>query len=376
MFLRSTVAALVAAAVVAAVSVSASDAADRGHSAAQDVMDETVQHTRVPGILGQAEDGGGVWNGAAGVADRVTHRPRLAGDRFRIGSLTKPFIAVVLLQLESAGALDLDETVEHRLPGVVRGNGNDGSRITLRQLLRHTSGLPDFTEEPALQKAYFSREFLRTRYDSHLPGELARAAMRRPPVAAPGAAWHYSNTNYVLAGMVIEKVTGHSYQEEVERRIVRPLGLEDTSLPGTSPSVPGPNGRAYSTLFASGPRAPAFDVTALNPSLAGASGEMISSTGDLMRFFRALLTGQLLPRAQLHEMMSTVPTGEGTDRYGLGLTGRKLSCGATVWGHTGSVHGSRSVAVTTADGSHTAAFNINADWAGDTARLVEAEYCG
>lgn len=375
MFLRSTVAALVTTAVVAAVSVSASTAADRGHSATQDAMDETVGRG-VPGVLGQAEDGGGVWHGAAGVADRATHRPRLAEDRFRTGSLTKPFIATVLLQLDAAGDLDLDDTVERRLPGVVRGNGNDGSRITLRQLLRHTSGLADFTEDAEFRKAYFSGEFLHNRYSAHSAGELVRTALRHPPRFAPGTGWRYSNTNYVLAGMVIEAVTGRSYAEEIERRIVRPLRLRDTSLPGTSATLPGRHGRAYSTLFASAPHAPVHDVTALNPSLAGASGEMISSTGDLVRFFRALLRGQLLPAERMEEMRSTVATGEGTDRYGLGLTARRLSCGITVWGHDGTIHGSRSVAVTTTDGAHTAAFNINGDWAGDPAELVEAEFCG
>lgn len=372
----STVAALVAVAVLAAVAVSASETADRGHSAAQDAMDRAVQETGAPGVLGQAEDGGGVWTGTAGTADRATDRPRLPRDRFRIGSLTKPFIATVLLQLESEGALDLDDPVEHLLPGVVRGNGNDGSRITLRQLLRHTSGIHDFTRDPAFRQTYFSQDFLRTRYAHHSPEELVRTAMNHPPDFAPGENWRYSNTNYVLAGMIVERTTGHTYAHEVERRLVGPLGLHGTSLPGSSPAIPGPNGRAYSTLFASG-RAPVRDVTALDPSIADASGEMISSTGDLVRFFQRLMSGHVLPPAQLREMRTSVPAGDGDgSRYGLGLTERTLSCGTRVWGHDGTIHGSRSVAVTTSDGSHTAAFNINGDYAGDPLELVEAEYCG
>ncbi|HEV7627561.1 MAG TPA: serine hydrolase domain-containing protein, partial [Streptomyces sp.] len=183
------------------------------------------------------------------------------------------------------------------------------------------------------------------------------------------------NTNYVLTGMVIEKATGNSYAEEIERRIIRPLRLHDTSLPGTSAGIPGPHGREYSTLSRSGPHAPVHDVTTLDPSLAGASGEMISSTGDLIRFMRALLSGDVLPQRQLSEMKTTV-RAEGHDRYGLGLTRHRLPCGTTVWGHEGTIHGSRSTAVTTPDGSHTAAFNINGDWAGETEALIEAEYCG
>lgn len=371
---RSTIVTVVVAA-VAAVSISSSTAADRGHSATQDAMDTEVQQAGAPGVLGRAEDGGGVWNGASGVAGHGTHRPRLAQDRFRIGSLTKPFVAAVLLQLEARGELDLDDPVERWLPGTVRGNGHDGRRITVRQLLGHTSGVYDFTGDPGLRRGYFSPRFARHKYDTHEPADLVRTAMAHPPAFAPGTDWQYSNTNYVLAGMVIEKVTGRPYAREIERRIVGPLGLRDTSLPGTSARIPGPHGRAYSTLFRTGAEAREYDVTALDPSLAGASGEMIASTGDLVRFMRALLTGDVLPRRQLAEMKTTV-RADGGSRYGLGLTKLKLSCGTTVWGHEGTIHGSRSVAVTTPDGSHTAAFNINGDRAGDTEKLVEAEYCG
>jgi D-alanyl-D-alanine carboxypeptidase len=375
---RSTIVALVVAA-VAIVSVNSSQAADRGHSAAQSAMDAQVLDG-APGVLGEAEDGAGVWHGASGVAVRGGRRPRLAMDRFRIGSLTKPFVASVLLQLQAEHRLNLGSPVSRWLP---RGAGSDARRetrrVTVRQLLNHTSGLHDFTAEPAFQRRYFSPRFTRYRYATHSPAALTRTALAHPPDFAPGTDWSYSNTNYVLAGMVIQKVTGHSYAWEIEHRLIRPLRLRGTSLPGTSARIPGPHGHAYSTLSASG-RSPgdhgtrAYDVTALNPSLAGASGEMISTTGDLTRFMRALLTGQVLPARQLSEMKHTVPA-EG-DRYGLGLTERRLSCGTRVWGHEGVIQGSRSVAVTTADGSHTAAFNINGDWAGNTNKLLEAEFCG
>jgi D-alanyl-D-alanine carboxypeptidase len=385
---RSTVAALVVAA-VAAFFISSSAAADAGHDAAQDAMDREVQQTGVPGVLGQARDGGGVWHGASGVADRATHRPPMPHDRFRVGSLTKPFVAAVMLQLESEGTVDLDAPVERWLPGTVRGRGGqDGRLVTVRQLLGHTSGLYDFTADPGIRRDNFGPRFADHRYDSHDAASLVRTAMAHPRSFRPGTGWGYSNTNYLLAGMVIEKATGHSYAHEIERRIIRPLKLRDTSLPGTSPRVPGPHGRAYSTLSDGGPvdggggegagrgaRARVHDVTALDPSLAGASGEMISSTGDLVRFMRALLAGDVLPPRQLAQMKATVPA-EGSERYGLGLTEHRLSCGTTVWGHEGTIQGSRSTAVTTADGSHAAAFNINGDWSEGTADLVEAEYCG
>ncbi|OEU87636.1 peptidase [Streptomyces abyssalis] len=372
--MRSTVVALVVAA-AAAFSVSASAAADGGHDAAQDAMDAQVEQAGVPGALGQAQDGGGVWHGTSGVADRTTRRPPMPQDRFRIGSLTKPFIAAVMLQLEAEGTVDLDAPVERWLPGAVRGGGQDGRLITLRQLLGHTSGLYDFTADPGMQRDHFGPRFADHRYDSHDPESLVRTAMAHSRSFRPGSGWGYSNTNYVLAGMVISKATGHSYAQEIESRIIRPLKLRDTSLPGTSAGIPAPHGRAYSTLSEKGAQARVHDVTALDPSVAGASGEMISSTGDLIRFMRALLRGDVLPPRQLAEMKSTVPA-DGQDRYGLGLTRHRLSCGTTVWGHEGTIQGSRSTAVTTADGSHTAAFNLNGDWSGGTSDLVEAEYCG
>jgi D-alanyl-D-alanine carboxypeptidase len=374
MSVRSTVVALVAAS-LAALPVSASATADEGHDAAQDAMDAQVQQAGVPGVLGEAQDGGGVWHGTSGVGDRATHRPTMPQDKFRIGSLTKPFIATVMLQLQAEGTVDLDTPVEHWLPGTVRGGGQDGRLVTIRQLLGHTSGLYDFAEDRRIQRDYFGSGFAAHRYDSHDAASLVRTAMAHRRSFEPGTDWAYSNTNYVLAGMVIAKATGHSYAHEIERRIIRPLKLRHTSLPGTSSRIPAPHGRAYSTLSRTGRNAPSRDVTALNPSLAGASGEMISTTGDLVRFMRALIGGRLLPSQQLAEMKSTVPA-EGADRYGLGLTRHRLSCGITVWGHEGTIQGSLSTAVTTPDGSHTAVFNVDGDWSAGTAPLVEAEYCG
>ncbi|MCF6526009.1 serine hydrolase [Streptomyces sp. JJ36] len=367
----------VAAVVVLALSVTSSSAADRGHAGTQRAMDALVAQARVPGVLGQAEDGGGMWHGASGVADRSSGRPRLAGDRFRIGSVTKTFVATVLLQLEAEGRLDLDDPVERWLPGRVRGNGHDGRRITVRALLNHTSGVADFTADPGYRRL-LGPGFLPHRYETHRPGELVRRAMRHPPLFPPGTGWAYSNTNYVLAGMVVEAVTGRGYAAEIERRVLRPLGLRRTTLPGTSPVIRGRHGRAYSALPGGGTGRRAVDVTRLDPSLAGAAGEMVSTTGDLLVFLRELLGGRLLPPRQLAAMTDTVPTGGRArfEGYGLGLWSLRLSCGTRVWGHDGDIHGSGTTAVTTRDGTHTAVFNRNGDWAADRdTELLEAEYC-
>ncbi|MGP3978454.1 serine hydrolase domain-containing protein [Streptomyces sp. 8N114] len=376
---RALLSGLIATVTACGLAVSSSTAADQGHTRTREVMEAMVERDGAPGVLAQVEDGAGAWVGSTGTADRTTGRPRLARDRFRIGSLTKPFVATVLLQLESEGKLRLDDPVGRWLPDLRpgeygRAGGGAGRAVTLRQLLGHTSGIPDYIADPVLRRNYFSPRFLAHRQSSHTPEKLVERSLSRPSLFRPGSRWSYSNTNYLLAGMVIERATGHSYATEIERRVLRPLKLRDTSLPGTSARIPGQHGKEYSTLFAPGAHPPVRDVTSLNPSLAGASGEMISSGRDLVRFVRALVTGGLLTTRQQAEMQTT-RRADSTDRYGLGLTERTLSCGVTVWGHEGTIHGSLTAAFSTPDGAHTAAFNINGDWSGGIDDLVEAEYC-
>ncbi|MFJ2646560.1 serine hydrolase domain-containing protein [Streptomyces sp. NPDC087420] len=348
------------------------------HSATQRALDAAVADG-VPGVLAQVNSRTGTWSGTAGVGDTATGRERGARDRFRVGSVTKTFVSTVLLQLEAEGRLDLDDTVDHWLPGVVSGNGHDGRRVTLRQLLNHTSGIYSYTADPGFQQKVFTTDFLKNRYRTWQPGELVAIAMAHAPDFAPGTDWNYSNTNYVLAGLVVEKVTGRPYATEIERRILRPLHLRSTRLPGTDPRLPRPSGRAYAVL-ADDPAQTVHDVTELNATMAGAAGSLISDAADLNRFYSALLKGRLLPPAQLKEMKTTVALGGGEDGeaagYGLGLERTRLSCGTVVWGHTGGIHGSSSGAFTTADGTHSLSLNFNADWTGDPARVVEAEFCG
>ncbi|MFD8690915.1 serine hydrolase domain-containing protein [Streptomyces sp. NPDC059651] len=301
-----------------------------------------------PGALVATRDGRGSSVLTSGVAD-VGSRASVRGDsRFRIGSMTKPFVATVVLQLVGQGCVDLDAPVERYLPGVVRGHGNDGRVITVRMLLQHTSGLPDYLDH------LDPRDILGDPLAHHDTRDLVNLALAHPPTfeetgAKPGSEWHYSNTNYLLAGMLIEKVTGHAYGEEIRRRVIEPLGLHDTSVPGDATSIPGPHPRGY---VRPGEDAPLVDITAFNPSVAGASGEMISSGADLNRFLDALVRGKLLRPAQLKEMMTTRPTGGDDDRaYGLGLESRTLRCGGGLyWGHGGDVFGYQTAGGATADG--------------------------
>jgi D-alanyl-D-alanine carboxypeptidase len=345
------------------------------HHTTQRAMDAAVE-AGVPGVTGQAHTTHGTWNGTSGVADLTTQRPRLPQDRYRVGSITKTFVATTLLQLEAENRLGLDDPVERWLPGLVHGNGYDGTRITVRELLNHTSGVYNYSDDPGFRKKAFGPGFLERRYDTYRPEELVDIAMGHKPEFEPGTGWSYSNTNYILAAMIIEEVTGNPYGEEIRDRILRPLGLRATTVPGTDHRMPPPSGRAYSKP-PEDPKGTTYDVTELNPSMAWAAGEMISTSADLNRFYSALLRGKLLPPAQQRALTDTVridPDNAGRG-YGLGLQKQKLSCGKEVWGHDGGIPGSSSDAVTTKDGRHSLAFNFNGDWSGGSQTVVEAEFC-
>ena len=346
------------------------------HTATRLAIEAAVQDG-VPGVTATVRHGRATWSTTAGVGNLRTGKPRSADDRYRIGSITKAFVSTVLLQLEAEGRLSLDDTVEKWLPGTVHGNGNDGAHITVRQLLNHTSGIYNYTEDDDFGRAYFTKDgFFQHRYDTKTPADLVAIAMSHKPDFAPGTSWHYSNTNYVLAGMVIQKVTGHSYATEIRDRIINPLHLKATSLPGTKVTMPSPSSRAYSKL-AEETTGPTYDVTKLNPSIASSAGEMISDSADLDRFYGALLGGKLLHAKQLKEMQTTVPAGDSpTTRYGLGISDIKLPCGVHLWGHDGGIHGSSSAVVATPDGRHSLAFNFNGDWSGDAGAVVVGEFCG
>jgi D-alanyl-D-alanine carboxypeptidase len=298
-----------------------------------------------PGALAQVAGRAPI---TSGVADVVTGAPVDPRSRFRIGSLTKPFVATVVLQLAAERRIALDAPVERYLPGVVRGADNDGREITVRQLLQHTSGLPNVMDH--LSPMTILQDPLR-----HWGArELVELALPHPRHFRPGQGWAYSNTNYLLAGMIVERVTGRSYGTEIQRRVLVPLGLHNTFVPGDSPAIPGTHPQGYVR-----PGAELIDITQLNPTVAGAAGGMISSTADLNRFLAALLRGRLLPPAQLHQMLDGRPTGRTSgSKYGLGLEWLP-DCGG-IWGHAGDMLGFSVRSGATTDGRQaTAMINLN-----------------
>ncbi|MFI6849498.1 serine hydrolase domain-containing protein [Kitasatospora sp. NPDC050467] len=275
----------------------------------------------------------------AGVGDLTTGSAVPKDGQVRIGSNTKAFTAVVVLQLVGEGKIGLDAMVDTYLPGLVRGYEIDGRGITVRQLLQHTSGLPDYG-------LHIDDDDLKHRY--YEPRELLDLAVQDKAGAAPGTTWAYSNTNYLLAGLIIQKVTGRPLAEEIDRRIIQRIGLRHTYLPAPGDmTIREPHPHGYHRNPEDGPLR---DFTEIDPSAGWAAGQLISTNSDLNRFFAALLAGRLLPAAQLAEMRTTVPAGTSGLRYGLGLTSRPLSCGGVYWGHGGDIAGFETRGGVTDDG--------------------------
>ncbi|BCJ66144.1 serine hydrolase domain-containing protein [Polymorphospora rubra] len=265
-----------------------------------------------------------VWHGSSGSAELRGTLPVDAGGWFRIGSVTKTFTATVILQLVGERRIRLDDPVERWLPGLVP----DGDGITLRQLLDFTSGLHNYTDDLDLA------EVARDRFRRWTPQEIVARATRHAPRFAPGTSRAYCNTSYILLGMVIAKVTGATYDTEVERRVLRPLGIRRTLVPGAADVLPEPHAHGYLVI---GGRP--LDVAAYDASHAGAAGGMVSTAGDLNRFFRALLTGELLRPAEMRLMQTVVPTTAPTVGGGLGIARVTLPNGAAVWGKDGGTFG-------------------------------------
>lgn len=322
-----------------------------------------------PGALARIDDDGSTYRLSRGVADRGTGQGISTDDRFRIGSVTKSFSAVVLLQLADEHKLDLDAPVNRYLPKLLPDD-----RITVRHILSHRSGLYDYTDD-MFAKSVSGFEAVRNKVYTYQ--QLVTLSLKKPRTNAPGAAYSYSNTNFVVAGMLIEKLTGHSVKTEYENRIVNPLQLTDTFYVHPDTRIPGRYARGYLTPDTAG--AQLVDATAQTVSWAQSAGAIISSARDLNVFYSALLRGKLLSAARLGEM-ERFSRVNSTTWYGLGLRRRDLSCGVSVYGHTGAVQGYYTYAFASKDGkrSLTAVANTsnNAKVLSTLAGTLESAFCG
>ncbi|WP_406230453.1 serine hydrolase domain-containing protein [Nocardia sp. NBC_01009] len=319
-------------------------------------LQQAIQEIVDAGITGvqlRIHDQRGEWVGSAGVRELGQAAKPPTDGRFRIGSATKTFYSTVVLQLVAEGKIGLDAPAADYLPefGLDR-------RITVRMLLQHTSGLFNYTGEyypdgtVAAGIPWQGKEWVDNRFHNYPPEELVRLALSKPTRFEPGTDWSYSNTNYALARLLIEKVTGSSHAEEIQRRILRPLELSDTVVPGASPEIAEPHAHGYYKYEDAG-QWKTIDVTRQNPSWISAGGDMISTTEDLHTFFSGLLGGKLLPAALLAEMSKGHPTPDPKMSYGLGLEVRTVDCGGTVLSSDGGVQGYGTLLRSTADGSRT-----------------------
>lgn len=297
----------------------------------------------------RVHDERGEWAGRAGVSELGETAEPPAGGQVWAGSVTKTFTATLVLQLVAEGRIGLDSPVAEYLPEL----GLDG-RITVRMLLQHTSGLynytgdvePDGTFEMGLPS--MGREWVENRFHTYRPEELVRFALAKPARFEPGTDQSYANTNYTLALLLIEKITGHTYAEEAQRRILGPLGLSDTVVSATSPDLPGPHAHGYYRYEEAG-EWKVVDVSRQNPSLLAGAGDLISTTKDLNTFFSALLGGELLPAALLDEMR----TPHGKFGLGLGLWVQEVDGGTIVHHNGGAPGGYGALMIGTPDGSRT-----------------------
>ncbi|MFK0210834.1 serine hydrolase domain-containing protein [Streptomyces sp. NPDC090298] len=310
--------------------------------------DATAALVRVGGTEGS-------WRGGSGVHDLVTNAPADPAARFRAGSVTKVFTAATVLQLAAEGRIDLDRPARAYLPELIPGRYGT---VTVRQLLNHTHGIP-----AAELPGETVEEWYANRFAVHTPEELVRSATARPREFRPGTRQHYLNIGYTIAGLIVERVTGDTYEHQVERRILRPLGLRDTYFPGADPEIRGPHNHGYQTMRLDDGSTGLRDVSVWGATDGWAAGDLVSTTADLERFTRVLFRGGVV-RGPLLEEMFTLPkvpdlaSGEPA-AYSAGLSMKRLG-GREVWGKTGGRWGYNAAIASTRDGARTLVYSVNA----------------
>jgi D-alanyl-D-alanine carboxypeptidase len=279
----------------------------------------------------------GAWTGVAGLGRLAPAAPMRPQDRFRAGSIAKPFVSAVVLLLAEGGRLSLSARLPEVLPASVTGRFANAGQITVRMLLGHRSGIPEWDTEAV------DIEVARNPAKVWKVSEFLDLAAAQPPVFAPGTGFFYSNTDYNLLGLIIEQITGRSWRHEVTRRVIGPLRLTHTSLPAPGHrSITGAHAHGYGELDGK-----TVDLTRVDPSFAGAAGAsaLITTVSDLARFLDALFSGRLFRhRRTLREMLHLGPAhGEGgLEGYGLGIERRALPGGVELIGHLGGAPGYRS----------------------------------
>jgi len=310
----------------------ASAAPSKGEAESLKARAQGLVEAGYPAALAAVSDSKGESAGVAvGKGSLETGQAPPMDGEVRVGSNTKTFVAVVVMQLVQEGKVGLDEPIETYLPGLIKGEGIDASRITVRQLLQHTSGLPDFDET-----LVGTTDVFQYRHHYVTPRDVLDSALSKPAQFEPGAQWKYTNTNYVVLGMLVERVSQRPVGEQIDQRIVKKLGLSHTYFPAPGEEkIRGTHPQGYH-LSAEGKLE---DITGCERAWGWAAGAMVSTPSELNTFFQAVFDGRLLTQSSIDEMKKGVDTDKAGVVYGLGLIGRSLSCGGTAWGHGGDIAG-------------------------------------
>ncbi len=327
------------------------------HSAEQAGPDTALLNAALTGLpdatttaaLARVGGTGPDWHKSAGVHDLRTRRPALEQARFRAGSTTKVVTSALVLQLAADGLVDLDTPVQSYLPGLFT---EDFQPISVRQLLNFTSGM-----KPGAWLGAENAEGYERRFETLTPEEVVAESVRQGPNAAPGERQNYGNIEYTVLGLLIEEVTGDTYEHQAAMRIFKPAGMRHTSFPGgPDPRIHGPHNRGYQ-LLADGRL---VDATEWNMSDRWAAGDMISTTEDLERFLFALFRGEIVPEPQLREMFTVPEVTVGEADMGAGLTRFPLPDGRVLWLKTGARPGYNTIIAATEDLSRTLVYSVNA----------------
>ena len=324
-----------AAIALGAVGGAASAAPSKGEAESLKSRAQGLVEAGYPAALAAVSDSKGESAGVAvGKGNLETGQAPPMDGEVRVGSNTKTFVAVVVMQMVQEGKVGLDEPIETYLPGLIKGEGIDGSKITVRQLLQHTSGLPDFDET-----LFGTTDVFQYRYHYVTPRDVLDSALSKPAQFEPGTQWKYTNTNYIVLGMLVERVSQRPVGEQIDERIVKKLGLSHTYFPAPGEEkIRGTHPQGYH-LSAEGKLE---DITEMDPAWGWAAGAMVSTPSELNTFFQAVFDGRLLTQASIDEMKKGVDVDSSElpgAVYGLGLFGRSLSCGGTAWGHGGDIAG-------------------------------------
>ncbi|MEU8383980.1 serine hydrolase domain-containing protein [Streptosporangium sp. NPDC048865] len=310
------------------------------------IADDLVAAAGSPGAVVHVRDDGRVQEAASGFADPATRTPMRVDHRFRIASITKTFTAAITLQLVRERRLALRDTLGKLLPGVLPG----ADRVTVEQLLTHTSGIPDYLTDS---------RFMDTIVDGGMhtrdwpPRELLGYGGR------PGKSGvnRYSNGNFILLGLVIEKVTGQSYAEALRERVTEPLRLRDTELPRDL-RPPG---------LAAGRQGDGPGATVVSSSIFWSAGGLVSTARDVGTFYEALFGGKRAASGgeTPDGAPRRLPEGTALKRAdGLGVFADRLPCGIRVWNHSGMIYGYSGIAMSSEDGRRQVVVQLNSPAAG------------